>query len=114
MRCFSIATLAICVLVSACGPPRPEQVGLEPVASPAATPAASSAAPAASPVADGSCNAELYTDLIGQPISVVDTLNTGLVVRILPADGFVTRDFNPNRLTFTTTRSDEVGRVFCG
>lgn len=60
------------------------------------------------------CNASVYTGLVGEPITVVDTLNTGLNVRILGADEFVTKDFDPNRLTFTTTPKDEVGRVFCG
>lgn len=61
-----------------------------------------------------SCDATLYADLVGEPIAVVDTLNTGLSVRVLAADAFVTRDFDPNRLTFTTTPADKVGRVFCG
>lgn len=60
------------------------------------------------------CDATLYADLVGEPITLVDTLNTGLNVRILPADGFVTKDYDPSRLTFTTTPDDTVGRVFCG
>jgi hypothetical protein len=60
------------------------------------------------------CNAFVYQDLVGQPIGVVDTLNTGLNVRVLGPDSFVTKDFDPNRLTFTTTPKFEVGRVFCG
>ena len=60
------------------------------------------------------CNATIYADLVGEPITVVDTLSTSLQVRVLAADAFVTKDFDPNRLTFTTTTKDTVGRVFCG
>lgn len=73
-----------------------------------------SGAPGASPVSGAVCNAAVYNDLVGEPISIVYTLNTGLNVRVLGADEFVTRDFDPNRLTFTTTRDDTIGRVFCG
>ena len=60
------------------------------------------------------CNASVYSGFVGEPIDVVYTLNTGLNVRVLGAEEFVTKDFDPNRLTFTTTPKDEVGRVFCG
>lgn len=66
------------------------------------------------PVSGGTCDASIYADLVGEPITVVDTLNTRLNVRILAADGFVTKDYDPTRLTFTTTPDDTVGRVFCG
>ncbi|MFV0244072.1 MAG: I78 family peptidase inhibitor [Qingshengfaniella sp.] len=65
-------------------------------------------------MANATCDASLYTDLVGQDISVVDTLDTGLNVRVLGPDAFVTRDYDANRLTFTTTPSSKVGRVFCG
>lgn len=68
----------------------------------------------ATPASSAVCDASLYADLVGEPIFVVDTLNTGLNVRILAADGFVTKDYDPTRLTFTTTPDDTVGRVFCG
>lgn len=60
------------------------------------------------------CDASFYNGYVGEPIDVVYTLNTGLNVRVLGADEFVTKDFDPNRLTFTTTPKDTVGRVFCG
>lgn len=107
MRIVSLFALATAsALLASCGPP-PDTVGLEPVRG-------TTTGASFSPVADGSCNAELYSDLVGEPIGVVNTLNTGLQVRVLAADAFVTRDFNPNRLTFTTTPRDTVGRVFCG
>ena len=67
-----------------------------------------------SSVSTGVCDALVYADLVGEPITVVDTLSTGVNVRILAADGFVTKDYDPNRLTFTTTPDDTIGRVFCG
>ena len=63
-------------------------------------------APGAVPAGGTVCNAAIYNDLVGEPIATVYTLNTGLNVRVLGADEFVTKDFDPNRLTFTTTRDD--------
>lgn len=60
------------------------------------------------------CHAEEYKYLIGQPITVVDTLNTGLRTRVLAADSFVPKDYDANRLTFTTSTTDTVSRIFCG
>lgn len=105
MRLFPMSIAGLAIILASCAPP-PGQVGLEP--------ANAQGVSATSVAADGSCNAEIYKDLIGEPIAVVNTLNPGVRVRVLAADAFVTRDFNPNRLTFTTTRQDTVGRVFCG
>ncbi|QDY69779.1 hypothetical protein [Qingshengfaniella alkalisoli] len=60
------------------------------------------------------CDASFYQHMIGEPISMAQTINPGVVTRVLPSDGFVTRDFDRNRLTFTTTPDDTIGRVFCG
>lgn len=60
------------------------------------------------------CNADNFAYLQGEPIEVVDTLQTALQVRVLGPDDFVPRDFDPNRLTFTETPEGEVSRVFCG
>jgi len=86
---------AACLLVAACAP--------------AATP------PPADPVQQQEvCNAEVYSYLRGEPRAAAETLMTGLRVRILGPDDFVTRDYDPNRLTITITPEDTVGRVFCG
>lgn len=106
MRLFPLSFAGLAIILASCAPPPPGQVGLEPAGGQSLSPVAAAA--------DGSCNAEIYKNLIGEPISVVNTLNPGVRVRVLAADAFVTRDFNPNRLTFTTTRQDTVGRVFCG
>jgi hypothetical protein len=60
------------------------------------------------------CEASFFDYLKGAPIGVTDTLITPLPVRVLGPDDFVPRDFNPNRLTFTTTPDGEVSRIFCG
>jgi len=60
------------------------------------------------------CNAEAFGYLRGEPRAAAETLMTGLRVRILGPDDFVTRDYDPNRLTVTITPDDTVGRVFCG
>ncbi|QIE40853.1 hypothetical protein G5B39_02045 [Rhodobacteraceae bacterium SC52] len=71
----------------------------------------SSDTPAAQPV---TCNASFFDDLKGEPIEVVDSIPTQLQVRVLAADSFVPRDFDPNRLTFTTSPDGNVSRIFCG
>lgn len=67
------------------------------------------AAPAAA-----TCDATLFEELKGEPIESVDALSTPLTVRVLAADSFVPRDFDPNRLTFTESRDNTVSRIFCG
>lgn len=64
--------------------------------------------------AGATCDAGFFDYLKGEPITVVDTLTTPLRVRVLGADDFVPRDFDPNRLTFTTSPDGEVSRIFCG
>lgn len=105
MRVIPLSLAGFALVLASCGPP-PGQVGLEPVSVQGDLGVA--------PVADGTCNAALYQDLVGEPIAIVSTLNPGTRVRILGADEFVTRDFDPNRLTVTTTRQDTIGRIFCG
>ncbi|MEV8465906.1 hypothetical protein AB0T83_03810 [Fluviibacterium sp. DFM31] len=60
------------------------------------------------------CEATLYDALKGEPIEVVDSLNTPLQVRVLAADSFVPRDFDGSRLTFTESPKGTVSRIFCG
>ncbi len=94
---------------------------LRPLALPALLLAAAACTPIAEREAEGtalpaafSCNAALYSDLVGQPIDLAYGINPGFPVRILGPDDFVPRDFNSNRLTFTTTPDETIGRVFCG
>lgn len=94
LRGLNVAFPALAAL-AACAPPQLQ----EPIPA------------AAAPV---TCDASLYTYLVGEPIDVVYTLNPGVVVRVLGAEEFVTRDYDPNRLTFTTSPEGNVSRVFCG
>lgn len=70
-------------------------------------------APAAAPAA-ATCDATQFEELKGEPIEAVDALATPLKVRVLAADSFVPRDFDPNRLTFTESPNNTVSRIFCG
>lgn len=60
------------------------------------------------------CDATAFEYLRGEPLEVVDTISTPLDVRVLRADDFVPRDFDPNRLTFTEAPDGTVSRIFCG
>lgn len=86
---------AFAILISGCAPSAP-------------TGEAAQAAPTVT------CNASFFEDLKGEPIDVVNSIATPLRVRVLDADDFVPRDFDPNRLTFTTSPDGEISRIFCG
>ena len=60
------------------------------------------------------CDAKQYDYLKGQPIETVATVITPLQVRVLGASDFVPKDYDANRLTFTTAPNGTVSRVFCG
>lgn len=60
------------------------------------------------------CNATEFEYLKGQPIEAVATVVTPLSVRVLGATDFVPKDYDANRLTFTTAPNGTVSRVFCG
>ncbi|MGB0659342.1 MAG: hypothetical protein ACPGNV_04105 [Mangrovicoccus sp.] len=81
---------------------------------PAPEPSEAELAARAAANASGACNAEFYAYMVGGPIGAVQHVPYAGPIRVLGADEFVTRDFNPQRLTFTTRPDDTVGRVFCG
>lgn len=91
---YTLMVLPITAVLAACAPPAPD--------------------PVAPVVQDITCEASFFEYLRGEPIEVVNTLQTALDVRVLGPDDFVPRDFNPNRLTFTTAPDNTVSRVFCG
>lgn len=93
---YTLLSLLIPAALAACAPPAPAPE------------------PEASVSVDVTCEAGFFEYLRGEPIEVVNTLNTPLNVRVLGPDDFVPRDFDPNRLTFTTTPDGTVSRVFCG
>ncbi len=81
-------------------------------AGPSVEPVSGSASAAA--IAAANCEAELYQYLVGGPIEAAGLIQYAGRIRILGPDDFVTRDFDPSRLTVTTRPDDTVGRVFCG
>ncbi len=91
---YALLFLPMLAALAACAPPAPE--------------------PVAPVVPEITCEASFFAYLRGEPIAVVDTLQTGLRVRVLGPDDFVPRDFDANRLTFTTSPEGDVSRVFCG
>ena len=90
----SLFSLSLVPVLAACAPPAPQ------VSAPT--------------VAEVTCEAGFFEYLRGEPIEVVNTLITPLTVRVLGPDDFVPREFDANRLTFTTTPDGTVSRVFCG
>ncbi|MBL9060093.1 MAG: hypothetical protein JNK88_08740, partial [Mangrovicoccus sp.] len=54
------------------------------------------------------CNAAEFDYLKGQPIESVATVVTPLTVRVLGATEFVPKDYDANRLTFTTAPNGTV------
>ncbi len=91
---YTLLPLLIPAALAACAPPAPQ------TAAPVTT--------------DATCEAGFFDYLRGEPIEVVSTLATPLRVRVLGPDDFVPRDFDANRLTFTTTPDGKVSRIFCG
>ncbi|MCA8878603.1 MAG: hypothetical protein KDA73_01335 [Rhodobacteraceae bacterium] len=60
------------------------------------------------------CDATTFDYLKGEPIESVGSIATPLRVRVLGPDDFVPKDYDPNRLTFTTSPTGTVSRIFCG
>lgn len=64
------------------------------------------------------CNADPYQYLVSSPIELAQEVVYPGIVRVLGPEEFLTKDFDPSRLTITTGVNREgdnvVGRVFCG
>lgn len=107
MRLSAALVLVPFLALAACEPARlSTEVG---------TGTAGSASSAA--IAAANCEAELYQHLVGGPIELADEVTYIGTVRVLAHDEFLTKDYDPSRLTITTRRDrsgDVVGRVFCG
>lgn len=104
MRFVALSALAAaCVTLAACDPAGPQAEY---------APATGSASAAA--IASANCDAELYQYLVGGPIEGAQTIAYAGTIRILGPDDFVTRDYDPSRLTVTTWPNQTIGRIFCG
>lgn len=69
-------------------------------------------------VLSANCEAEIYQDLVGSPIIAAQDVTYAGTIRVLGPDEFLTKDYDPSRLTITTAVNRDgdnvVGRVFCG
>jgi len=96
--------LALSLLpLAACDPAGPAVQRYDPVSASAAA------------IQSADCTAQSYAGLIGAPMDEARaSISYAGPIRILGKDDFVTRDYDPHRLTLTTTPKDTVGRIFCG
>lgn len=60
------------------------------------------------------CTSNATHDLVGTPISLVNTGALAKTVRVLPPNGMATMDFNPARLNIETDANGIITRVSCG
>lgn len=60
------------------------------------------------------CTSNATHDLVGTPISLVNTSQLAATVRILPPNGMATMDYNPARLNIETDAQGIITRVSCG
>ncbi|MBE3636660.1 hypothetical protein [Mangrovicoccus algicola] len=99
MRPCLILLPAACLALAACDPAGPS------------SPAGSSASAAAINAED--CGAAAYQDLVGGPLEPALQLPHPGPRRYLGPDQSVTKDFDPHRLTVTSTDGETVGRIIC-
>lgn len=60
------------------------------------------------------CTSNATHDLVGTPVSLVNTSQLAATVRILPPNGVATMDYNPARLNIETDAKGIITRVSCG
>ena len=60
-----------------------------------------------------SCGADALQGLVGQPASVLQTMEFGQETRIIRPDMAVTMDYRPDRLNIEIDRAERVTRVQC-
>ena len=60
------------------------------------------------------CTSNATHDLVGTPVSLVNTSQLAATVRILPPNGVATMDYNPARLNIETDANGTITRVTCG
>ncbi len=59
------------------------------------------------------CGAEAYQHLVGGPLGLALDLPYAGPKRYLGPEQSVTQDYNPHRLTVTSTDGETVGRIIC-
>lgn len=65
-------------------------------------------------VKNGSCNAKAFGHLLGQPQSTVQSISFDQPVRITQLGDIASSDNNPERITFTIDKLDNVAGIKCG
>lgn len=60
------------------------------------------------------CTSNATHDLVGTPISLVNTSQLAKTVRVLPPNGMATMDYSPTRLNIETDANGIITRVSCG
>jgi hypothetical protein len=68
----------------------------------------------ANPAKNGSCNAKAYSYLRGQPQSAVEQIAFDQPARITRLGDIASNDTNPERVTFTIDKLDNVVGIKCG
>jgi hypothetical protein len=59
------------------------------------------------------CDAAGLRHLIGQNITVLQTMRFGVTTRIIGPDTMVTKDFSPDRLNITHDRTGQITDIGC-
>ncbi|WP_138466412.1 hypothetical protein [Poseidonocella sp. HB161398] len=101
MRQSLIPAILACLALAACDPAGPSSTG------------SSAGSASASAINSADCGAEAYQDLVGGPLAPALSLPYGGPKRYLGPDESVTKDYNPHRLTVTSTDGETVGRIIC-
>lgn len=63
---------------------------------------------------EGTCGAEGYAGLVGQPVDTVETGTLAEAVRILPPGAAMTTDYRLERLNIDTDDEGVITRLWCG
>ncbi|KJZ18700.1 I78 family peptidase inhibitor [Loktanella sp. S4079] len=72
------------------------------------------AAPTLPTVTEDSCNANTYSDLIGQDATALEKVLILGMVRVIRPDDMVTMDFRPERINFRIDDSEKISAIRCG
>lgn len=60
------------------------------------------------------CGASQYQNLVGKPLSALDSMRFSTPVRAIPWNTAVTMDFNLKRLNFMGDSEGKISRAYCG
>ncbi|WP_172328749.1 I78 family peptidase inhibitor [Mangrovicoccus sp. HB161399] len=102
MRQSLVPAVLACLALAACDP-----------AGSAYSTGSSSGSASAAAIGSADCGAESYQYLVGGPLALALDLPYSGPKRYLGPDQSVTKDYNPHRLTVTSTDGETVGRIIC-